>query len=169
MRWTGRQRRQMYEHLAMIDAGFEETARALRVFRKSGAFERSEIERLSELTAEARAATLSYLANIIEALETAELAGFNAGASSVSVSRTAHADSRRSRPDGKGTRPDPSIRNVHFTARHIWRSSGGSPRHRFRVKVDFKSGVGAVSEMDFHTPLLRSAVVCAQLGRSPDP
>jgi hypothetical protein len=70
MRWTGRQRRQVYEHLAMIEAGFEQAACSLRVFRKAGGFERSEIERLIEMTAEARAATLSYLTNIIEAVET---------------------------------------------------------------------------------------------------
>jgi hypothetical protein len=72
MRWTGGHRRQVYEQLAAVEAGFEQAARALRVFRKSGGFERSEIERLSEMTAESRAATLSYLTNIIETLETAE-------------------------------------------------------------------------------------------------
>jgi len=72
MRWTGGQRRQVYEHLAEVEAGFEQVARTLRAFRKSGGFVRSEIERLSELAAEARAATLSYLTNIIETLETEE-------------------------------------------------------------------------------------------------
>jgi hypothetical protein len=72
MRWTGRQRRQVYEQLAGIEPGFEQAARALRVFGKFRGFERSEIERSSELTAEARAATLSYLTNIIEIVETEE-------------------------------------------------------------------------------------------------
>jgi hypothetical protein len=71
MRWTWRQRRQVYEHLAMVEAGLDQAARSLRVFRKSG-FERSEIERLIEITVEARAATLSYLTNVIETAETEE-------------------------------------------------------------------------------------------------
>jgi hypothetical protein len=61
----------VYEQLAAIEAGFEQAARALRRFRKSG-FERSEVERLTELTSEARAATLSFLTNVVETAETEE-------------------------------------------------------------------------------------------------
>jgi hypothetical protein len=72
MRWTSGHRRQIYERLAAIEAGFEQAARSLRVFGKSDGFEPSEIERLSELTAEARAVTLSYLTNSVETLEADE-------------------------------------------------------------------------------------------------
>jgi hypothetical protein len=70
MRWTGRQRQHVYEQVMAIETGFEQAVRGLGSLRKSTGFEESEIERLSDLTAEARAATLSYLTNIIEAAET---------------------------------------------------------------------------------------------------
>jgi hypothetical protein len=72
MRWTDGHRRQVYEQLAAVEAGFEQAASALRLFRKSAGFERSEIERLGEMTEETRAVTLSYLTNIIEGVETKE-------------------------------------------------------------------------------------------------
>jgi hypothetical protein len=57
-----------------IQAGFEEVARGLGALRKCAGFEESEIERFTDLAAEARAATLSYLTNIIETAETEEAA-----------------------------------------------------------------------------------------------
>lgn len=42
------------------------------MFRKSEAFTRSEIDRFEEMTAEVRAAALSFLTNIIETIETDE-------------------------------------------------------------------------------------------------
>jgi hypothetical protein len=74
MRWTGQQRQRVYERVMTIQAGFEQAARGLDALRKSTGFERSEIERLSNLAAEAHAATLSYLTNIVEAVESEEAA-----------------------------------------------------------------------------------------------
>ena len=72
MRWTGEERLRVYERLAGIEAGFEQAIGALHAFRKHSGFARSEIKHLDELTAEARAATLSYLINVIENAETDE-------------------------------------------------------------------------------------------------
>jgi hypothetical protein len=57
-----------------IETGFEQAIRAIGAMRKSPTFDQSEIERLGDLTAEARAATLSYLANVMEAAEADEAA-----------------------------------------------------------------------------------------------
>jgi hypothetical protein len=71
MRWTAKQRRQVYEHLAAINSGFDQARTAVRAFPGFG-HDRTEIDRLDELIAEARAATLSYLTNVIETVETDE-------------------------------------------------------------------------------------------------
>lgn len=57
-----------------IQAGFEQAVRGLGLLRKSAGFDKLEIERFSDLTAEARAVTLSYLFNVIEGAETDESA-----------------------------------------------------------------------------------------------
>jgi hypothetical protein len=74
MRWTGKQQRQVYEQMASFNTGFDAARNALEAFRGLRGFERSEIERLFEMTAEARAAALSYLTNVIEGVETDEAA-----------------------------------------------------------------------------------------------
>ncbi len=57
-----------------IATGFEQAVRALGVLRKSAMFDPSEIDQFGDQTAEARAATLSYLLNAIESGETDEAA-----------------------------------------------------------------------------------------------
>jgi hypothetical protein len=47
---------------------------SIRELRKYRGFEKSEIERFRNLAAEARAATMSYLTNVIEAAESDEAA-----------------------------------------------------------------------------------------------
>jgi hypothetical protein len=74
MRWTGEQRHHVYEQVMAIQGGFEQAAVGLRELRKCGGVEKSEIERFSNLAAEARAATLSYLTNVIEGAESDEAA-----------------------------------------------------------------------------------------------
>lgn len=74
MRWTEKQQRKVYEHLASLNTGFDAARNALAAFRDLRGFERSEIERLFEITAEARAIALSYLTNVIEGVETDEAA-----------------------------------------------------------------------------------------------
>jgi hypothetical protein len=64
----------VYEQLMAIETGFEQAARGLGALRKSAGFDESEIERLRDLIAETRAATLSYLTNVIETAETDEAA-----------------------------------------------------------------------------------------------
>jgi len=66
----------VYEHLATVSSGFDAARNAIRAFRHLRGFERSEMERLFEMTGEARAATLSYLTNMIEGVETDESARF---------------------------------------------------------------------------------------------
>jgi hypothetical protein len=74
MRWTGEQRRHVYEQVMVVQTGFEQAVAGLTELRKCRGFEKSEIDRFSNLAAEARAATLSYLTNVIEAVETEEAA-----------------------------------------------------------------------------------------------
>jgi hypothetical protein len=60
----------MYEQLVALNAGFEEVRRALRKLRSLGSFDSAERAHLSALSEEARAASNSYLASVIETLET---------------------------------------------------------------------------------------------------
>jgi len=62
----------VYEHLAQINAGFDQAIRSLVALRKHGAFPRGALARFTALSKETRAATNSYLAGMIEAAETAE-------------------------------------------------------------------------------------------------
>jgi hypothetical protein len=74
MRWTGEQRRHVYEQVMAVQTGFEQALAGLTEFRKCRGFEKSEIDCFRNLAAEARAATLSYLTNVIEAAESDEAA-----------------------------------------------------------------------------------------------
>ena len=58
----------------VIETGLAQALQGLGALRKSAMFDQSEMERFTELTAEARAATLSYLLNVIESTETEEAA-----------------------------------------------------------------------------------------------
>ncbi len=71
MRLTAKQRRRVYEHLATINAGLDQARTALRALPRLDD-DRTEIDRLDELTAEARAIILSYLTNVVETIETDE-------------------------------------------------------------------------------------------------
>jgi len=62
----------VYEHLAQINAGFDQAIRSLIALRKHGAFPRGTLARFTALSKETRAATISFLAGMIEAAETAE-------------------------------------------------------------------------------------------------
>jgi hypothetical protein len=96
MRWKGEQRQQVYEHVIAIQVGFEQAVQGLGELRKCDAFEMSEIKRLRDLAAEARAATLSYLINIVEALETDEAAQLQGHR----LKRESRADMTNSHGDG---------------------------------------------------------------------
>ena len=78
MRWTGEQRRRIYEQLAAMNDNFEQARESLARFRKLPGFERNEIESLQLLTAEARAACLSYLLNVVETAESDEAGSLQA-------------------------------------------------------------------------------------------
>ena len=62
----------VYKLLLNINANFHGVNAALGALRKCKAFDRTEIDRLAELSHEARAAINSYLTGIIETVETAE-------------------------------------------------------------------------------------------------
>jgi hypothetical protein len=72
MRWKGDGGREVYEAVLAVNAGFDQVREALGTFRKCAGFARSEIDRLEEMAAEARAATLSCITNVIETIETDE-------------------------------------------------------------------------------------------------
>lgn len=72
MRWTGEQRRVVYGQLATINGGFEQVRAALGSLGKLPGFDRAELDVLDLLTAEARAACLSYLLNVVESAESDE-------------------------------------------------------------------------------------------------
>jgi hypothetical protein len=93
MRWTGKQQRKVYEQLGLLNTGFDLARDALTAIRDLRDFERSEIHRLIELTAEARAATLSYVTGVIE---------------NVATDEAAHLQNRRLRRERResGTQPD---------------------------------------------------------------
>ena len=62
----------IYKRLYEIDAGFEHVRRGLVELRHVSAFNRDELARFKALSAETRAAVLSYLASVVETLETDE-------------------------------------------------------------------------------------------------
>ena len=61
-----------YKHWLGVNAGFEKVIRNLAGLGKDGAFRRRELERYSALSKEARAATNSYIAGVLEHHETDE-------------------------------------------------------------------------------------------------
>ena len=63
---------QVYQHLLGINAGYDQVVRALATVRKHDAFLAKELDNYSALAKEARAATTSYLLNIMESAETIE-------------------------------------------------------------------------------------------------
>ncbi len=63
---------QVYELVWRIHRGFEDAVEGLDALRQHHGFHRRELERFAALTKEARAATGSYLAAIIEQAETEE-------------------------------------------------------------------------------------------------
>jgi hypothetical protein len=65
-----RNRLRMYEQLLAVNAGFEQVRRALKKLGNLGWFDRAELAHLSALSEEARAASNSCLASVIETLET---------------------------------------------------------------------------------------------------
>src|SRR5438045_1084182 len=62
----------IYEHLLLINAGFDQVIRSLAALRKHGVFHRGELARFRALSKETRAATNSYLVGAIEGGETNE-------------------------------------------------------------------------------------------------
>ena len=62
----------IYEHLAMLNTGFDQVRRSLAALGRYREFDRPTLAQFSERAEEARAATNSYLASVIEAAETAE-------------------------------------------------------------------------------------------------
>ena len=62
----------VYQQLFDLNAGYDLALRALAGLAESGLFEKREVLRFTALTAEARAATTSFLVTAIEAAETDE-------------------------------------------------------------------------------------------------
>jgi hypothetical protein len=62
----------VYQHLFDVNAGFDQVIRSLDALAQHDAFHRREIERFRALSKEARAATNSYLAGVLERAETDE-------------------------------------------------------------------------------------------------
>ena len=60
----------VYEHLAQINAGFDQATRSIAALRKHRAFHRGELARFASLSKETRAAACSYILGVIEASET---------------------------------------------------------------------------------------------------
>ena len=63
-------KRDFYLHLLSLNAGFDQVIGSLAALRKHGAFQGGELARFSALSKETRAATNSYLAGVIETVET---------------------------------------------------------------------------------------------------
>lgn len=62
----------VYRHLLEVNTGFDQVIRALATLRKHGPFHRRELDHYSAVAKEARAATNSYLAGVLERIETDE-------------------------------------------------------------------------------------------------
>ena len=62
----------VYKHLLEVNAGFDQVVRGLAALRKHDSFHGTELERFRSLSLEARAATNSYLASVLEHAETDE-------------------------------------------------------------------------------------------------
>jgi hypothetical protein len=62
----------VYEHWYRVNAGFEQVLDSLKALGKHRPFDAAEVDRFRKLAHEARAATNSYLASVVERAETAE-------------------------------------------------------------------------------------------------
>jgi hypothetical protein len=62
----------VYKHLFDVNAGFDQVIRSLDALAKYDIFQRRELERFRALSKEARAATNSYIAGVLERAETDE-------------------------------------------------------------------------------------------------
>jgi hypothetical protein len=62
----------VYEHLYRVNAGFEQVLEGLKALRKCRPFDAGEVDRFWDLVQEARGATNSYLAGVVERAETKE-------------------------------------------------------------------------------------------------
>ena len=60
----------VYEHLLAVSVGYDQVSRALAALGERPGFKRREIARFSAMAEEARAATTSYLTEVIEIAET---------------------------------------------------------------------------------------------------
>jgi hypothetical protein len=60
----------IYEEWCRVNAGFEQILDGLKALRKSRPFDAGEVDRFRDLVQEARTATNSYLAGVIERAET---------------------------------------------------------------------------------------------------
>ena len=60
----------VYEHWHRINTGFEQVLESLKAVRKHRTFHAAEVNRFRELAQEARAATNSYIAAVVERGET---------------------------------------------------------------------------------------------------
>ena len=63
---------EVYKHLLDINAGFDQVIRSLHALRKHGSFRHPELDRFTALSKETRAATNSYIAGVVETVETKE-------------------------------------------------------------------------------------------------
>jgi len=61
---------QVYEHLLAVNAGFAQVHNALAALAERPGFESGEVARFREMAEEAKPATCSYLASVIEIAET---------------------------------------------------------------------------------------------------
>jgi hypothetical protein len=73
MRGNGRYRGvklKVYQQLLGVNAGFDQVIRGLAALRKHDSFHGRELDRFRALSKEARAATNSYIAGVLERVET---------------------------------------------------------------------------------------------------
>ena len=63
---------EVYTHLHNVNVGFDQVIRSLEALSKHASFRRTELERFTQLSKETRAATNSYLAGVVETVETKE-------------------------------------------------------------------------------------------------
>jgi hypothetical protein len=65
----------VYEHLLRMNAGFDQAIRSLSALRKHSGFHGGMLARFTALSKETRAQANSYLASVIETVETQEAGG----------------------------------------------------------------------------------------------
>ena len=61
---------EIYEQWYRINGGFEQVLDSLKALRRNSPFDAGEVDRFRKLAQEARAATNSYLASVVERAET---------------------------------------------------------------------------------------------------